>query len=82
MPYDWVEPEVFVTYKGVTVYHVYKNDYVQEGRRAHWFTTDIGGSEDGDYCFDVRALDTYRPGISYKTIIRDAIDNGLLDVPE
>lgn len=63
MPYrtEMVDPEVFVEHLGVTVYHIYKNDDIDEGPRAYWFTTNVNGSDnDGhgqDGTFDVRSLE-------------------------
>lgn len=82
MPYDWVEPEIFMIYKGITIYHVYKNDFIQEGRRQYWYTTDLSGSEDDDYAFDVRFLSTYSDHLSHREIIMRAIDLGELEIPE
>ena len=60
---EWVEPETVLTAEGpdgpVTVYHVYKNDEIDNGPRTFWFTTDQLGGED-DNCFDVRDLDSVK----------------------
>jgi 7-cyano-7-deazaguanine synthase in queuosine biosynthesis len=44
MPYGWIKPEIFMTYKGVNVYRVYEND-------------DIEVPRDGVYSLDVDAMD-------------------------
>jgi hypothetical protein len=59
MPYEWVDPEVFVEHAGVTVYHIYKNDFAGQGTRTYHFGTGIGCSdenpgENGE--FDIRNL--------------------------
>jgi hypothetical protein len=36
MPYEWVDPEMFLEHKGVKVWHCYKDDVVS----GCWFTTD------------------------------------------
>lgn len=55
MPYTWVENERYLSHKGITVYHVYRNDYANE-RRAYHFTLDPWGGEEDDGTFDVREL--------------------------
>lgn len=35
MPYVWVKPKVALAHRGVKVYHVYKNDNVDEGVREY-----------------------------------------------
>ena len=79
MPYGWVEPEVFVEHSGVKVFHIYKNDFVDEGRRECWFTTDVCGGDSDDPCaFDVRDLSTFEAGKPYAQAVREAIDKGEL----
>ncbi len=51
----WVEPEVFITHAGVTVYRTYDDDDVSQGTKAYWFTCD---STSDNSSFDVRELDT------------------------
>jgi hypothetical protein len=62
MPYnsEWVAPDRFLTHKGVKIYHIYKDDDVNNGTRSEWYTWDPAeGSDDGTYSFDVRDLPTY-----------------------
>lgn len=61
MPYKtiWVEPEVFLEYKGVTVYHTYKDDDFEQGANWYWFRLDQE-EEDDEGKFDIRDLDTDR----------------------
>jgi hypothetical protein len=49
MPYtsEWAEPEVLLEHKGVTVYHIYKDDDYDQGARRYSYTTDYLGSDDG-----------------------------------
>lgn len=56
MPYrtEWVEPEIFLTHKGVTVWHCYKDDEYDR-RLWFWFTVTKDGRE-----FDVRELKAYK----------------------
>lgn len=66
MPFstEWVEPDVFLTHNGVTVYCTYKSDDIRNGPRTYWFSlSDLCGEEscecDSGKCscvFDVREL--------------------------
>ena len=87
MPYKsvWVNPEKLLTRKGITVYHSYKYDEVDHGRRTYEFVLEVlDGEEDGS--FDVRDLSTakYNPAVAngklsaIKKAIRAAIDKGEL----
>lgn len=57
MPYKtvWVEPEVFLEHNGVTVYHTYKDDDVDQGTDWYWFRLDQ--EEDDEGMFDIRDVD-------------------------
>jgi len=62
---EWIEPEIFLQHNGVTVYHAYKNNDVEQ-KFTYWFTTnpeyyeEFGGEAD-PYEFDVRDLNTPPP---------------------
>jgi len=47
MPSAWVEPEVFMDYGGVTIYHIDADDYLEGGARAYWYGTRPGCADDG-----------------------------------
>ena len=59
----YAKPEVFLRRKGVTVYHVYKDDEMENPPRDCIYTTDPeeGGDYDDDTkrTFDVRELSTW-----------------------
>ena len=80
MPTAWIEPEVFLTYRGVTVYNTYKNGDSNSGPREYWFTLDVTENEDLE--FDVRDLPTWGWTEGIKGAIEAAIDQGLLEPPE
>lgn len=82
MPYEWVEPEVFVERAGMVVYRRYDDDSVETPMKF-WFTTDQAGVyEDDEFAFDVRGLATWDwPGDPVRAI-EDAIDQGLLKFPD
>lgn len=70
MPYMWVEPEVFLEYGGVTIYHVYKNDNINDVR-AYWYTVDVTECND----IDIRDLSEYNEELEHEEVFRRAIDN-------
>jgi len=89
MPYktEWVAPEVFLEYAGVTVYHTYKHDDIEQGPRGDRFVTNEGDGEDSqtESLFFVDELDNYvdpPPGDEwphvkhYEQMVREAIDLG------
>jgi len=82
MPYRWVPASVFLEHRGVTVYHVYKDDDVEQGVRQYWFGVREDCS-DSDDAFDVRLLPN-RSGhdlctdAGRRAIIREAIDIGTI----
>jgi len=53
MPDKWVPPEEFLTHRGITIYHTYKNANINE-RSEYWYTADV--KEEQEYEFDVREL--------------------------
>ena len=58
MPYKpiWVEPEVFLEHNGVTVYHTYRDDDIDQGANWYWFRLDQEENDEGK--FYIRDLDT------------------------
>lgn len=85
MPYQWINPDIFINYFNIRIYHVYKNDSY-ENKLSHWFTTDITEPEDKQTCkFDIRDLEECQPEAcedDYKEIIKLAIENQTLKLPE
>lgn len=69
MPYVWVEPETFLEYSGVTIYHVYRNDNINDVR-VYLYTVDITESS----AFDIRDLPEYEEALSHDEIFRRAVD--------
>ena len=41
MPFGWIDPDVFMTYRDVTIYHVYRHDDYDEGVREYYYTSSI-----------------------------------------
>ena len=54
MPFEWVPPRVFMRYRGIKIYHTYRNDVITDPSQ-YWFTFD-GLDEDYAHSFDVRTL--------------------------
>ncbi|MEW6770116.1 MAG: hypothetical protein AB1330_01805 [Bacillota bacterium] len=83
MPYGWVEPDIFLEHGGVTIYHVYKDDEIDNVIREYWYTWREDGGELTPWRFDVRDIATAL-GMSVsdfdeiEEVIKKAIDLGLL----
>lgn len=74
MPYTWVAAETFLCYRGVYVYHCYKNDQTDSCRYEYHYTLDA--SEESD--FDIRDLQAYDHTKRHQEILKAAIDSGEL----
>lgn len=88
MPYVWQEPETFLGYQGITIYHAYKDEF-SDVPVQYWYST-CGDESPGSPCeFDVRDLPSYDinsddpslgPNRDYhKKVIQAAIDAGLIE---
>ena len=81
MPWQWVEPEFFLSHRGVKIYHAYKDEY-SDISLEFWYST--SSSAGYSYEFDVRDLPGYRSPIeadkmlSHRIVIEAAIDAGIL----
>jgi hypothetical protein len=84
MPYQWIDPKLFVEYAGVAVYHCYTEDNQVS---AYWYTPDVAdcdldewGSHEAP--FDVRDLPSLGLDVedrdTHAAIIRHAIGAGLI----
>lgn len=62
MPYqsNFVEPDVFHRYNGVTVYYTYTNGEADD-RSDNYLTTNFEDADSGENQFDVRKLPTFDP---------------------
>lgn len=81
MPLKWVEPELFFTHQGISIYHTYGNSDIDH-RYENWFTTCV--DENDGYEFDIRDLpvqDVVKVD-GPKAIIKYAIENKLLKLPD
>jgi len=77
MPMSWEPPEIFVEHKGVIIFHVYKDDEMQNGQREYWYTTSESGGEGSGFEFDVRELPEY-DSTDHEGTVKKAIEAGLL----
>lgn len=81
MPLQWVEPELFLSHRGVNIYHAYKDEYSDISLEFWYSTLSCAGCS---YEFDVRDLPGYRSHIEvdellrHRTVIEAAIDAGIL----
>lgn len=94
MPYrtDWVDPEVFMVHNGVTIWHVYKGDQIEQEPRQYRYAFSRQAADDGDgfeFTFDVRDLpgglhiQTYGGDTDeIKRVIAAAIDAGRISNPK
>jgi hypothetical protein len=73
---QFIDPEIFLIYRGFVVYHVYRHD-IAEDRREFWYGLTSTCSEDQDDVFDVRVL-PYE-GKDHESKIKQAIDDGHFD---
>ncbi|MDN5375446.1 MAG: hypothetical protein PWQ39_486 [Thermacetogenium sp.] len=84
MPYDWVEAPLFFEHKGVKVYHLYKNDIMDNGTYKYWYAPYPWSSDGDQENFDVRdlakALHLPEPESQeeIQNVLRQAVDAGLL----
>lgn len=56
MPYEFVEAEMFLEYRGVKVYYIYKDDMIDEGRHKYWYGLTPRCHEGDRDMFDVICL--------------------------
>ncbi|MEW6545051.1 MAG: hypothetical protein AB1411_15760 [Nitrospirota bacterium] len=75
----WEDNEVFLRFKGVTIYRVYKDD-MGDIQREYWFHVSPAGSEHDEECFDVRDIPVPESvnRSDHKAVLRYAIRQGWL----
>lgn len=59
MAYVFCANETAVSYMGISIYHVYTDNFQESGRRAFKFSTEEYGCEADDDAFDVREKPGY-----------------------
>ena len=83
MSYIWEDPEVFMIHNGVTIYHVYRDDFVANGKMSNIYgIASCCSIENDEYVFDVRELPNYIGGKAHLTIIAEAINQGWITEDE
>jgi hypothetical protein len=91
MPHMYVDAELFMDYGGVQIFHIYKDDDIEQGARSFWYSTEVNGADHEAHgengTFDVRCLSTWPEGAVdgftvVRQAIRDAIDKGELPMEE
>lgn len=86
MPYStvYIEAELFLSHKGINIYHTYKDDDIDGVVSSFHFDTKEASSRDNFSSFDVRNLSTWKEDrniFSEKAIkqaIKKAINKGEL----
>ena len=78
MPFIWTEPEEVLTHLGVTVYHVYKDGYWDDGAYKFQFTMDV---TENALDFDIRDLPSFQSGEDHVAILKRAIKCGEITAP-
>ena len=77
MPYVFVENEPIIrSYHGITVYKLYRNDYLEAGEREYCFSLSPLGTEVGDGAFDIRDIPGYDPSLPIAMNLTRMIDAG------
>ncbi len=83
MPYQWIEPEIFLEHENVAVYHCYDD---LDNVSSYWYTTDPSDCNykhpESNAQFDVRDLPTLgldaNDQSNHAAIIQHAITEGLI----
>jgi hypothetical protein len=84
MPWQW-KPEEFLAYRGVRIFHAYKDEY-SDIPLEFWYSTSSTGAPGSPHEFDVRDLPGYRGRTpeqelsKHQRVIRAAIDAGILSI--
>lgn len=88
MPYitEWQSAEVFLEHNGVSVYHVYRHNHLDSGKRSYIFSMHDDGDDDAEedeFTFDVRTRCDLREDTpeGIKDALRRAIDDGTIKAP-
>lgn len=83
MPWEWIEPEEFLTHRGVQIFHAYKDEF-SDVPLEFWYSTSSTAGSGSPYEFDVRDLPGYRSRYradevsEHERLIKAAIDAGVL----
>ena len=72
-----VENMPAVVYHGITVYHTYKHDIIDQPPREYRFTLDPYGADGSDDAFDIRDQTSYDPKKSVAANLVQMIDAGI-----
>jgi len=84
MPYSNVPAELFMSHNGVNIYHIYNDDFVENGPRDCWYCTNDYGSDNDPHgpeygVFDIRNLPGFDNDRDVKDLIAENIDGGYFD---
>lgn len=82
MPYksEWVPADVYLTHKNVNIYHVYRYNDIENGKREYHFSLSQDSDDNPSYSndptgFDVRDLESWplAEGSTEEEKIKDAL---------
>ena len=83
MPLQWVDPDMFLVFKGVTIYYTYRYDNYDSPYK-YWFSTDIWAENP----FDIRDIrsqlgikDTDKDWDDFVRICERGIEESLINSP-
>lgn len=77
MAIAYVENSVMVSYHGITVYHIHKDDQAEQSVREYWYTLDAYGGEDSEDTFDIRDLQGYDECMTHAKNLVHMINDGV-----
>lgn len=77
MPYtnEYRPAELFLRYKDLSIYHVYKNDDPSQGVREYWFDTQEDSRDDN--AFDVRDIANKLERIGFTNVDQNIDDDSI-----
>lgn len=81
MAYIFEANKVFISYCGVNIYNVYRNDFEEAGTRTCHFTTSELGCEGDEATFDIRDQPGYDPAKGTAANLVQMIVEGAFGVP-
>lgn len=77
MAIAYVENIPAVNYHGIIIYHIHKNDLIEQPVREYWFTLDPYGAEGSEDAFDIRDMAGFDPQKTFAANLVQMIDTGI-----
>lgn len=77
MSQKMIKNPLYMTYKGVTIYSIHRNNDPNDILREYYFTTRENAEEFSPFVFDIRLYNTWdRKSENVKKALKKAIDQG------